>query len=316
MSLKANLMKTASRIALKTKKNSPEILVVAGVVGFVGTVILASKATLKVDAILEDHQDKVSRIKDFAETAEPEVYSDKDLQKDLFITYTQTTVQFLKSYLPAATLGVVSIGCFLTAHKVLKSRNLALMMTYKALENRFSNYRKRVVEDYGQKIDNNYFNGIRTEEVTIPAYTDEDGKKHKASTELVEFMDEGNSKYAVVFCDEGVDEDGNVYGSHMWSRTPGGNELFIKATEDLANHTLKRRGHVFLNEVYEWLGLPHTAAGALTGWVLGNGDDYIDFNTYILNSQEEMWKNGHKKDFQIVLDFNVDGVVYDLLADK
>jgi hypothetical protein len=67
---------------------------------------------------------------------------------------------------------------------------------------------------------------------------------------------------------------------------------------------------VFLNEVYEQLGIPASRAGAVVGWtILPGGDGYIDFGIFDgENSSARMFVNGHEK--SILLDFNVDGVIY------
>ena len=49
-----NITRTLNKAAFKFKKHSPEILVVAGVVGVVGSTVMACKATTKVNDILDD----------------------------------------------------------------------------------------------------------------------------------------------------------------------------------------------------------------------------------------------------------------------
>lgn len=298
--LKEKMVVMTGRTTLKLKKYSPEILVGVGVVSFVGTVVLAANATLRVEEVIDNHKYKIEKVKYGIEDVEE--YTKKDEQKDLFIVYTQTSIDLAKLYAPAALVGVMSVGCFLGAHTVMKKRNLAIMAAYKALESTFGDYRKRVVDKYGEDVDRNMKYGIGKEKVAFTE-TDEDGVKKKVKKEFETIDSEGLSEYTVLF---------NEQSSHMWSKTPGGNALYLKAQEAFANHTLHARGHVFLNEVYEWLGLPHTKAGAVVGWVRGNGDDYIDFGTYELNSQADVY-DSYKADLDIVLDFNVDGLVYDLI---
>lgn len=80
----------------------------------------------------------------------------------------------------------------------------------------------------------------------------------------------------------------------------------------MANDRLHARGHLFLNEVYEALGLPHTQAGAVVGWVVGNGDNFVDFGLYTGEAARD-FVNG--REGSILLDFNVDGIVYDKIKE-
>ena len=80
---------------------------------------------------------------------------------------------------------------------------------------------------------------------------------------------------------------------------------------------LKSRGHLFLNEVYDLLDIPRSKAGQVVGWVYNKnnnvkGDNYVDFNIYdITDKAKRSFVNGYER--TILLDFNVDGVIYDLI---
>ena len=68
-----------------------------------------------------------------------------------------------------------------------------------------------------------------------------------------------------------------------------------------------------MNEVYDLLGLPRSQAGALVGWVMtGDGDNFVDFGIYDTNNPSKRdFVNGYER--SILLDFNVDGVIHDLI---
>ena len=54
---------------------------------------------------------------------------------------------------------------------------------------------------------------------------------------------------------------------------------------------------------------------AVVGWVLGNGDNCIDFGIWdSANEKARDFVNG--REGAILLDFNVDGVIYDLIDKK
>ena len=95
--------------------------------------------------------------------------------------------------------------------------------------------------------------------------------------------------------------------SAAWTKYPENNKFFLLRSQDYANEKLKQRGYLFLNEVYEMLGLPRTKVGQMVGWVYDTnnpyGDNYVDFG--IFNSHNIDFVNGYEK--SVLLDFNVDG---------
>jgi len=100
--------------------------------------------------------------------------------------------------------------------------------------------------------------------------------------------------------------------SNVWTEDPEYNLMFLKHMELYASNVLRVKGHVFLNEVYEWLGLPKTKAGQIVGWKLGKGDDYVSFGLNSFDPQVCKFINGESN--VVVLDFNVDGVILDELG--
>lgn len=97
-------------------------------------------------------------------------------------------------------------------------------------------------------------------------------------------------------------------GSLNWQKNTEMNHIFLECQQRYANNKLQAKGHMFLNEVYDALGLERSQAGAVVGWVInGDGDGYIDFGMYEPGSN--LFINNIEP--RILLDFNVDGVVYD-----
>lgn len=96
-----------------------------------------------------------------------------------------------------------------------------------------------------------------------------------------------------------------------WTKNPEYNFHFLKQQEMYATSVLKSRGYLFLNDVYDMLGIPRSKAGQVVGWVYDPdntaGDNYVDFDLY--SSQNEGFVNGYEK--SALLDFNVDGCILD-----
>lgn len=302
----ANLTRTFNRTGLKLKKHSPEILLAAGVVGVVASGVMACKATLKVEEIIDDAKHKIDTIHEVsADPTMAEKYSEDDSKKDLAIVYTQTAVKFIKLYGPSVALAGVSLGCMIGSNRILNKRNVALAAAYATVDKGFKEYRGRVIERFGKELDKELKYGIKAKEIEEVS-VDEKGKEVSTKS-TVEVMDPNNySPYSIIF------DDGNA----GWDPDPELTKYFLIQQQNWANDRLKAKGHLFLNEVYDMLGAKRTKAGAQVGWVYDEknpvGDNYVDFGIFdIYNPKSRDFVNGYEK--VIVLDFNVDGVILDLI---
>lgn len=300
---------TLSKVGLQIQKHSPEILVTVGVIGTVASAVTACKATTKVSVILEETKEKVDQVHTVLESDEytEEEYSVEDSKKDLAIIYAQSAVKFAKLYGPSILLGAASITCILASHRILTKRNVALAAAYAGLDKGFKNYRKNVVERFGEAVDRELKYNIKAQKIT-DVEVDEDGKEKKVKKTVDVISDNPTiySDYARFF-DESCP---------AWQKDPEYNLVFLRAQQQYANDKLIAQGHLFLNEVYDMLGLPRTKAGAIVGWVYDDnndfGDNFVDFGIYDVHRETARdFVNGYER--SILLDFNVDGVIYDLI---
>lgn len=310
----SNAIQTAKfaigRGGLILKKYSPEILTAAGVIGTVGSTVLACKATLKVEDILDEAKKK-SNLINAVHDGEIEVdaeYTDKDYSKDLLVNRTQTAVKLIKLYGPAISLGALSITAILGGQHILRKRNVAVMAAYKLCEESFNNYRSRVKDELGEEKDRQFYYGM-TEETVKDKVKSKDGKTKTVTKKVEKAPDHLYSQYARFF------DEANI----NWDKSPEQNMYFLKMVQNQMNDKLKARGHVFLNEVYDALGFDRSEAGQLVGWVWSNdntamdaGDGYIDFGIFDGNDcAKRAFVNGDER--SILLDFNIDGMIYDLI---
>lgn len=114
-------------------------------------------------------------------------------------------------------------------------------------------------------------------------------------------------------------------GSPYWVNNAEHNLMFLRCQQDYCNELLRARGRqerdengntvsfkkpLYLNEVYELLGIPKSEIGEVVGWVYNEenpkGDNFVDFNIY--NEHNRDFINGYSN--SIILDFNVDGRIY------
>ncbi len=293
-----------NRASLILRAKSPEILLVAGIGGVIGSTVMACRATLKVEEVVDDAKCKIDKINDvWASTEVPtEKYTDKDRKKDLTIVYTQTAVKFARLYGPPIVLGAASIGCIIGGHNIMRKRNVALMAAYKAVDEGFRQYRQRVIDEYGEEKDYMLRHGLRAETI-VEEETGANGKsKNVKKTKYAVEDPNAVSQYARFF-----DEC-----STQWNDSAEYNLFFLRAQQNYFNDMLQVRKHVFLNEVYDALGIPRSSAGSVVGWMIGKGDDFIDFGIWDGDDQiKREFVNGYER--SILLDFNVDGVIYDLI---
>jgi hypothetical protein len=300
MSLAAIRNKVTSKVGrqvLITRKNSPAILFAAGVVGVGATVVLACRATLKMEEILAQAEKNNLEIED-AEALEHDQYNEQDASKDRATNRIQTAYKISKLYAPAFAVGIVSIGALTGSHVILSRRNIAVTAAYAAVDKAFREYRGRVVDELGRDKDEEFRYGTTEREIAVD--TDQG-----VAVKTVKVVNKKNKEdpYSFLF-----DRD----TTQNWSPTPAYNLMFLKAQQNYANDLLNGRGHVFLNDVLDMLGFQRTKAGAVTGWVKGHGDGYIDFGVLSGNTYEgQRFINGDEK--SVWLEFNVDGVIYDLL---
>lgn len=289
-------------IIFKIKKHAPEELMIIGIAGFVGTVVLACKASFKAEEVLDKHKEMMDEIKQ-AEEAAPDEYSLEDAKNDKIHAYISTAISFGKLYAPAAMIGAASITSVILSHNILKNRYLGAVAAYNFIAGAFARYRERVKEEYGEDVDRHLRYGTNVE-VIETEYVDEKGKTKKKK-ETVETLVDGHSEYAVYFDNT----------SSEWERNPEYCLWFLYAKEEILNHILRSRGNVLLNDVYDELGLPRTPRGCVVGWKLGNkeGDDYISFGLPEKGSEDYMRliRSLSYDNYEILLDFNVDGVIWD-----
>jgi len=280
-----------------------------GIGGGIAAAIFACKATLKVEEVLDEHQGKVDTINTAWEKVKEgeialDVYSEQDYKKDLAITYVQTGVGFLKLYGPALSLAATSIFCIVSSHGIMRKRVNGLTAAYVSLAEAFNQYRRRVREELGEENEYMIRHGLKSETVT-ELTENPDGSAKKVKKKKLIGDPNGISGYARYF-------DKN---STEWTPSAEYNLTYIKHQQASINDFLKAKGHVFLNEVYDMLGIPRTQAGAVVGWVMGDdGDNYIDFGIFDGDKVKREFVNGY--DDSILLDFNVDGVIYHLIEER
>jgi len=284
-----------SRPMLRLQKVSPQIMFGAGVVGVVGAGVLACRATLQIDRVLEEAAGRELRIQQLT-SDEIEGFEHEKYDRHMAHAKAKLILDMAKLYAPAVGVAAVSIALLTGSHVTLTRRNAAGAAAYATLDQAYRQYQERVAEKYGADEADKLRQGVTIVEESVAG---ENGKtktvKHERSA--------GFSPYAQLFTE----------GNANWRPEGHNNWFFLNSQERYWNDHLQSRGHVFLNDVLESLGLEKTKAGQVVGWLAGeNGrDGYISFG---INENE---RSERIRDFMtgaedsVWLDFNVDGIVLD-----
>lgn len=306
MKLKDTIIRKYYKVEGVVKKHSPEILAGVGVIGVVASGVMACKATMKLNNILEDSKVTIDKIKEVSNDPScAEKYSEEDAKKDLTITYAQTGVKVAKLYAPSIALGTFSLSCLLISNNILRKRNMALSAAYLTVDKSFKEYRNRVSERFGEQVEKEIRYNIKAQEIET-VIKNEDGTETTVVEEVNVADPNLYSDYARFFDESCV----------AWQKDPEYNLMFLKSQQQYANDLLKSRGRLFLNEVYDMLGIDRTKAGQVVGWIYDPvnpvGDNFVDFGIYDMDKERvRAFVNGYEPN--ILLDFNVDGNVWDLM---
>lgn len=297
--MKSNKIKTfIGKISYGTKKHSPEIFMAAGITGIVTSVVLACRATLKINSVLESAEKDIKTVKNYvAENDYDDEYTKTDEKKDLTIIYAKTAFKLIRLYAPSAIIGGLSIVGMISSNHILKKRNLALASAYATINNSFNAYRKNVINRFGEETDKELRFGVKEKTVEETEIDPKTGKEKKVKKTVQVYDSNITSEFATYFDANSKSYNGNIdYDMY-----------FLSANQEFANNVLHSRGYLFLNEVYDSIGLPMTKAGQVVGWRDdpndGESDSYVDFRAKVVYREN---KDG-KLEEVILIDPNVDG---------
>lgn len=261
------------------KAKSPEIMLCAGIAGFVGTIVISCRQTLKAQAIIAEakEQKKLVEACKNKEVVTTEEYTEQDAKNDMLKIRVQTGAKLLKNYAPAIIMGGFSIFALFKSHRILSNRNAALAQAYNSLSYAFEEYKKRAGTSENS----------------------EDDKESRESEVDKKMKNECKEEDTSRFFDE---------CSRYWKKHPAYNITFLKGVEREMNDTLRARGYLFLNDVYNALGIAPSKIGALVGWTdTKENPHYVDFG--IGNLSCDQFAKGDNP--SILLRFNTEGYILD-----
>lgn len=308
--------RAGTRVAFKLKKASPELLIVGGVGCIIAGTVMACKATKKANDILDHGKLRIdaaqNTVNGMLESGEIEIEDveengklfDKEIKRELVKIKLDTFSKVVAAYAPAVAIGTAGIAMIFTSHGIMRKRNGVLLASYNALDAAFKQYRSRVLaEEDGFDRDRKYLMGPEPENQweMVP-----DGD--------AEFANDVN-KRAMVMAHQNpyglYTFEFSKYTSNHWSPHADSNLLVIRSAEDWATRQLTLKGHLFLNDVLDYLDMEPVPWGQLCGWIRGSedGDSYVEMLATIDQQRLEMDTDGWKK--PIFLTFNCEGLIWD-----
>lgn len=213
-----NLVRTTS---LFVSRNSNTILTGFGVAGVVTTAVLASKATVQaMNAIF--HEEMIG-----GTAGDPKQRAKERIK---------VAWQF---YIPAVSVGAVTIGCIIGAHTISTRKTAALASAYTLVNRAFTDHKAQVLETFGER---------KAQEIR-DKIADKQVAEHPTSLVIV---GEGN-----VLCWDSLSD-------RYFESTP---ERIRRAENELNAKMLHGESTgVSLNDLYSRVGLNQTVMGEELGW--------------------------------------------------
>ena len=284
----------------RISKHAPTILSVTASAGVIATGYLAWEAGTRFEDVEGRDWD---RRKECLRNAD--MIPDEDVPKIerknriLFILDTVRTVA------PAAIVGAATITMIYFSNSISKKRLAAMGAAYATLQTAFDGYKRTMVEALGKESVEKILKpklpniGKSAEEILS---SDNKSDAANVSDAVVNSL-KALSPYARIIAEE---------SSTCWDPNEDYTSQNLAAVQLWANRRLERKGHLFLNEIFDQLGLSRTREGAVVGWLKnGEGDNYVSFGDFDASIYRVPSDDYTRVDSNFIVDFNVDGVIWD-----
>lgn len=284
----------------RISKHAPTILSITASAGVIATGYLAWKAGTRFEDVEGRDWDRRKECLKNADTIPDEdVPKIERKNRILFILDTVRTVA------PAAIVGAATITMIYFSNSISKKRLAAMGAAYATLQTAFDGYKRTMVEALGKESVDKILKpklpnvGKSAEEILS---SDNKSDAAQVSDAVVNSL-KALSPYARIIAEE---------SSTCWDPNEDYTSQNLAAVQLWANRRLERKGHLFLNEVFDQLGLSRTREGAVVGWLKnGEGDNYVSFGDFDASIYRVPSDDYTRVESNFIVDFNVDGVIWD-----
>lgn len=295
-----SISRTFYAIGAKVKKAAPTIAVITGTACGIGATVMAVKETLTVGEIMTEYKETVKTIDDVEErinngeeiyfnnkkTNKTELETVEYLNRDRKVLKVQTAVKLAKHYKFTIALSALSVALILSGYGEMKKRFIGAVAAYEGLYRTYLETKKEAEK-----------NSKKTE---MPDINDKINEDEDTKPEVKGRVDD--SDFCRIF-----DKSSSMYRENREI-----NLGYLKSVEKYCTNLLHIRGHLFLNEVYDALGMSHTETGALCGWLYNSsdGDDFVSFNINEAIDEVKYADDIYPDDPEVFMYFNCVGPIY------
>ena len=284
----------------RISKHAPTILSITASAGVIATGYLAWKAGTRFEDVEgRDWDRRKECLRNADSIPDEDVPKIERKNRILFILDTVRTVA------PAAIVGAATITMIYFSNSISKKRLAAMGAAYATLQTAFDGYKRTMVEALGKESVDKILKpklpnvGKSAEEILS---SDNKSDAANVSDAVVNSL-KALSPYARIIAEE---------SSTSWDPNEDYTSQNLAAVQLWANRRLERKGHLFLNEVFDQLGLSRTREGAVVGWLKnGEGDGYVSFGDFDASIYRVPSDDYTRVDSNFIVDFNVDGVIWD-----
>lgn len=218
-----NLGDIGRLLRTNTKEHFPVILSAAAGIGVLSTIYLTAKASFQAANLIRDYED-----------TDPLVMYD-DAKERLI----ERTKLVWKLYIPAGISAASTITCVVAANRVETKKTIAAQTAFAVSQRVFSDYRDKVVEEFGEHKDRSIRDKVADERV-----------KNTAPAGDIMISGPGNVLCCEMFT-------GRYFTSDM--------ETLRKAENEL-NAKILAHDYASFNDFYYMVGLASTSASSQLGW--------------------------------------------------
>lgn len=302
-------VKTAFNVAKDwTIKHSPELLLGTSIASGIGATVCGCIATKKMEAINAKHKDILDT---FHRGTNDEDKETPEYKRAITKEYGRYWLDIAKAWVPCVGLTLASGTAALASFRIINGRLVVAETAFAGVTKAFEQYRDNVIEDQGEEKDLYYAsNGAlkKKQELIAKGKYKEKEKKYDTGVQTIN-LTKVDDIFHYYF-----NEDTVAFG--RYSNAPYYNMTVLCSSQEMFDNKLKSDGIVFLDDIYQYLGLDmktllaERAQGRTYGWVLDcytedgmPNDQHVLFGIYEYNdTQHKLFRAGKIND--VMLHFN------------